>query len=88
MTRRQRQGRGGRDHNGCGIARCVCCNTGRAMHGPTRQELLADEPVADHAAPDRGVDGDNGRFPDGTCEGCSSTMHGLYDCPEWADSGY
>lgn len=41
MTRRQRQGRGGKDHHGCGNAKCGVCSPGRELLGITRQEKAA-----------------------------------------------
>lgn len=41
MSRRQREGRGGKDHHGCGNAQCYCCGNRRPHDGETRPELVA-----------------------------------------------
>ena len=44
MTRRQRQGKGGKDHHGCGNTRCALCHWAKnsaAGREPTRQEKAA-----------------------------------------------
>lgn len=44
MTRRQRQGKGGKDHHGCGKTRCWMCHPAKnSVDGrePTRQEKAA-----------------------------------------------
>ena len=43
MSRRQREGRGGRDFHGCGNAGCFYCGNRRQFDGATRRELAEDD---------------------------------------------
>lgn len=54
MTRRQREGRGGKDYHGCGNPRCSVCSPGRDLLGPTRQEVASAEDLSDL---DRSIEG-------------------------------
>lgn len=42
MSRRQREGRGGRDFHGCGNAGCFYCGNRRQFDGETAEERAAD----------------------------------------------
>lgn len=42
MTRRQREGKGGRDHHGCRQPGCPMCSNRRQHDGPTRDEHVAE----------------------------------------------
>ena len=41
MSRRQREGKGGKDHNGCGNKGCPMCSPGRDIVGTTMDEQRA-----------------------------------------------